>query len=164
MYIKISAVLLRFSGFICGDPTPHNILVSEKLPKSDPPRYKIAGFIDWADVHNCVQVFDLAICCMHMMSGYREEWNSNLNERSVAKDCIDGFRSVLELSEAELRLLPILIMTRYAQSLTIGAYNYYVLDPNNTYLLTTARNGWRQLHSLWESDRVKLLKMWTGLD
>lgn len=148
------------TGVIYGDPNEQNLIVQRKSDSNDPQSYKLAGLIDWQHCHCAPIIFDLAIFCMYTMSSYKTSWSKYLKEMSTPKPCVEGFLSEWRLPDAEVRLLPLLIASRFAQSLCLGAYSYYELDPTNDYLLTTAQNGWRILRQLWEADHSILFASW----
>lgn len=52
-----------------------------------------------------------------------------------------------------------LIEARLAQCLTISAYSYYQ-EPNNEYLLSSAKRGWPLLTRFRSLNPAKLIEMW----
>ena len=49
--------------------------------------------------------------------------------------------------------------SRYAQSLTMGAYTHSQ-DPSNDYVLTTSKTGWIKLAQFWEMPKDELYRNW----
>ena len=145
-------------GVIHGDTNAMNVIVGPRNTYTSSDTFEVVAMLDWQDCHCAPIVFELAILCMYQMCAHKDSWD--LDVLSAPLSCIEGFSSIWKLPESELSLLPTLIMARFAQSLCLGAYNYYILDPTNEYLLDTAQNGWRLLRLLWQSDREVLLKQW----
>ena len=54
------------------------------------------------------------------------------------------------------------VCARLCVSLVLGAYTHSQ-DPGNSYLLTTAANGWQALRSLFTTGREATLNIWKGV-
>lgn len=56
-------------------------------------------------------------------------------------------------------LLQVCVAARLCQSLVLGLYSHS-LDPDNEYLLTTQRAGWKLLKDLWSQSDEDLEELW----
>jgi len=54
-----------------------------------------------------------------------------------------------------------LVASRYAQSLTLGAYSY-IQEPDEYYMIT-AKTGWKTLTEFWRMPSDELNKIWTDI-
>ena len=71
-----------------------------------------------------------------------------------------GYSSVHPLSSVELEVLPVLVASRFCQSLVFGAYVSKLVDPGNEYILETAKNGWENLEEFWKTPKEEVLQLW----
>ncbi|PAA51274.1 hypothetical protein BOX15_Mlig030284g1 [Macrostomum lignano] len=144
---KSEATAQFTKAFIHGDPNESNILVD-----GNPPVF--SGLLDWQDSHRAYAVFDLALLIMYT-SFVQAKTDPTVDPfRLVVPPLIRGYTSEFKLAACELRHLPLLVATRFAQSLTLGAYSY-ARDPGNDYLLTTACS-WSTLDRLWNGHKNRL--------
>lgn len=134
------------AGFVHGDFNEQNVLVDMKDGN-----FKISGVIDFGDVSWSPYVSDLAICIVSVLTT-----GNTVKEVGAV---LQGYCSVRQLDATEWHVLYESIMARLYTSLVMGAYSHS-LDPTNSYLLTTAKQGWRALQDLIELDKTQLLKMW----
>lgn len=106
-------------------------------------------FIDWQDSTIGFKVYDLAILIFSLMSIGIASPNS-LDLFSIGKYSLEGYLKNDEhsLSDVDIDLLPIIVQTRVAISLSVGYYTNKCLDPNNDYLLHTQQTGWAILEDL----------------
>ncbi|KAJ8924242.1 hypothetical protein NQ315_007034 [Exocentrus adspersus] len=134
------------SGLIHGDFNEQNIIVEE-----DDGEWKIKAVIDFGDSHLASYLFELAICMAYMMVQARD--------LDAGGYVLAGYSSVREVPDEEFRLLKVCIAARLCQSLVMGAYSS-LKDPGNSYVLTTAANGWLLLEEMWKVPEAELLQRW----
>lgn len=135
---------------IHGDLNEQNIIVRDI--DGEP---KIVGIIDFGDVNKAPRIFELAMLCCYMTL------NTTLIEPTVIpKYVINGYQSVRTISSLEMKVLPICVMARLAQSLVLGVYSY-LKDPHNDYVLSSSINGWNVLEKMSQIGSRNLEKLWT---
>ena len=115
------------------------------------------GFIDFGHINYSCRIFELAISLMYLMNN-ADDLVGGISR--MAGHFFAGYYSVNPLTDEELELLHVLVAARFCQSLVFGAYCSKYVDPNNEYLLETARNGWKNLEAFWKLPKEKLLKTW----
>lgn len=142
------------TALIHGDFNEQNILVEKDGENS----WNVTGILDFGDVHEAPQIFDLAISCTYMMLECK-----TMDPLLAPRHCIRGYQTIRKLSELEWTVLPLCVMSRLAQSLILGAYSYS-LEPTNEYLLTTARTGWNILAALKECGYQDLVQLWKTIE
>ena len=114
----------------------------------------IVGVIDFGDSVFSWRCNELAIALAYVMLSPlgKDEGKPILAVMSL----LQGFASKVQLIEAEVSVLRILVAVRLAISVTLGAYSLSK-DPSNSYLLLHAEPGWRMLELYWEKiDPVSL--------
>ena len=122
---------------IHGDANDYNIIVTE-----DPFVSRVAGFIDFGDMHFAPTICELAICLAYAMM-------EQGNPMFAASEVIQAYHAVSPISEQELTVLFPLICGRLAISV-VKAAERKMADPNNAYWQISAEPAWnllRQLHS-----------------
>lgn len=122
-------------GVIHNDVNDHNVLVTAD---------EVTGLIDFGDAVHSVVVNDLAIACAYAMLNQPSPWR-------VAEAIIGGYVAVRPLAAVEREMLPRLIQTRLATSVSISAYQQ-TLEPHNSYLRVSEAPVWRLLTLLMEDD------------
>lgn len=134
-------------GLIHGDYNEHNIIV-QSSPNG---QFKVNGVIDFGDAHYSFIIFDLAITMTYMMihSGSIE----------TGKHVLAGYQSIKNVTDNEKCILSISIQARLCQSLVLGAYSH-TLDPENQYLLSSQKHGWKILEELYGMIDDAVLKIW----
>jgi hydroxylysine kinase len=140
------------SGPIHGDFNEQNILLIEREKGSG--KYDVHAAIDFGDAHKNPLVYDLAITIMYLMTRCTQ-----IHPSMAGAHVIAGYQTVRKITDLEMSLLRTLVASRYAQSLTLGAYAYSK-DPGNEYLLTTAKNGWKNLTEFWDIPPEELYTEW----
>jgi len=120
-------------SLIHNDANDHNILVQGD---------RVSGLIDFGDALHTVTVNELAIACSYAMLGRAEP-------REVAQAITRGYEAQRELSQLEREVLPVLIRTRLAMSVSISAYQQ-TLEPDNPYLRISEQPAWDLLERLME--------------
>lgn len=99
----------------------HNLL-------ADPQGQRITGILDFGDMLRTARVADLAVAA---------SYHVGIDEDPLApvRDLVAGYESVLPLDDAERALLPALIATRIAMTITIGEWRASLYPENRVYLL-----------------------------
>ena len=133
-------VLPALSGLrrsaIYGDANDYNVLVSDPWP---PPR-RIAGLIDFGDLHHSITVSELAIAAAYAILDKKDPL-------SAAAAVVRGYHAVFPLEESEIALLHALVGMRLAISVTNSAYRK-TLKPDDPYVVISEEPAWRAL-KLW---------------
>jgi len=117
---------------IHADFNPWNLLVDSERPES------ITGLIDFGDVIRSPRVIDPAIAVAYQCFGQEDP-------ARVAADLVGAYHQVMVLSEAEIELVPDLVMARLVQSLTIGAWRAELHPENRDYILADAAPAWQAM-------------------
>ena len=115
------------------------------------------GFIDFGDINYTCRVFELAISLMYILN---VDGDLNCGRTRMAGYFFAGYHSINPLSDEELQLLHVLVGSRFCQSLVFGAYTSKYLDPDNEYLLETAKNGWKNFEAFWKLTNEEVLRIW----
>jgi 4-aminobutyrate aminotransferase-like enzyme/Ser/Thr protein kinase RdoA (MazF antagonist) len=121
---------------IYGDANDYNVLVSPPWPQ---PR-KVAGVIDFGDMHHGLTVSEVAIAAAYAMLGEKEPF-------AAASAVIAGYHNVLPLHEAEISILYTLIGMRLAVSVTNSAHRK-LLVPHDPYVTISEDPAWEALEKL----------------
>ena len=139
------------SQTVHSDLNESNIIIQMKNGKPI-----LTGVIDFGDLSHSCRIFDIANCMAYM---------GILRPR----DCVKAmgivraqFLSEVTLTKLELDVLYYCAIGRIVMSLVIGNYQNKVLDPENEYLLNTAKDGWNVLETvLGYHDRMdELQEIW----
>jgi 4-aminobutyrate aminotransferase-like enzyme/Ser/Thr protein kinase RdoA (MazF antagonist) len=123
-------------GVIYGDANDHNVLVTAAWPQ---PR-RIAGIIDFGDLHHGWIVSEAAIAAAYAILGKNDAL-------SVAKEIVRGFHSGYPLNEAELAAVFPLIAMR----LTVSVVNSGLRKeqkPDDEYVIVSEDAAWDALQRL----------------
>jgi 4-aminobutyrate aminotransferase-like enzyme/Ser/Thr protein kinase RdoA (MazF antagonist) len=123
-------------GVIYGDANDYNVLVSEPWPQ---PR-KIAGVIDFGDIHHGITVSELAIAAAY---GILEK----VDPLPAATAIVAGYHGAFPLDEQELSVLYALIGTRLAVSVTNSAHRKNLM-PDDPYVTVSEGPAWEALERL----------------
>ena len=124
------------TGPIYGDANDHNVLVSAPWPQ---PR-KIAGVIDFGDMHHGWIVSEPAIAAAYALLGKD-------NPLGVARDIARGFHRSFPLTEPEIATLFPLIAVRLAVSVVNSAARKEQ-KPDDPYVTVTENQAWVALERL----------------
>ena len=116
------------------DFSPDNTLIS-----ADGSR--VAGIIDFGDVTVTALVNDLAIAVANMLGDGPDPFGPGL-------DLIAGYRAVTPLTEAELSLLPDLILGRIVARIIISEWRAERFPDNRAYVLRNTPRAREHLHRL----------------
>jgi 4-aminobutyrate aminotransferase-like enzyme/Ser/Thr protein kinase RdoA (MazF antagonist) len=121
---------------IYGDANDYNVLVSESWPQ---PR-KIAGLIDFGDMHQGITVSEAAIAAAYGILGKEDPL-------AAATTIIAGYHGAFPLDEVELSVLFALIGVRLAVSVTNSAHRK-TLKPDDPYVTVSEEPAWEALERL----------------
>jgi Ser/Thr protein kinase RdoA (MazF antagonist) len=109
------------SSVIHGDAHLHNVLVDGD---------RITGLIDFGDLHFGAPVAELAVACAYVLP-------------SETACIIRGYDETNPLTEAEKQVLPLLILTRLAVSVTNSAFEKTKFD--DPYVTVSEKQAWEIL-------------------
>ena len=121
---------------IYGDANDHNVLVSEPWPQ---PR-KIAGLIDFGDMHHGLTTSEPAIAAAYAILGKEDPL-------PAAAAIVAGYHRAFPLDEMELSVLFALIGARLAVSVTNSAHRKTV-KPEDPYVTVSEAPAWEALERL----------------
>jgi 4-aminobutyrate aminotransferase-like enzyme/Ser/Thr protein kinase RdoA (MazF antagonist) len=121
---------------IYGDANDHNVLVSPPWPQ---PR-KVAGVIDFGDMHYGLAVSELAIASAYVILRKK-------NPLQAASAVAAGYHKAFPLEEAELAVLFPLIAMRLAVSVVNSAHRK-TLIPDDPYVTVSEAPAWDALERL----------------
>ena len=123
-------------GVIYGDANDHNVLVSDPWPQ---PR-KVAGVIDFGDVHYGLTASEPAIAAAYAILGKEDPLQA-------AAATVAGYHGAFPLDEVELSVLYALIGARLAVSVTNSAH-CKTLKPDDPYVTVSEAPAWEALERL----------------
>jgi 4-aminobutyrate aminotransferase-like enzyme/Ser/Thr protein kinase RdoA (MazF antagonist) len=121
---------------IYGDANDYNVLVGEPWPQ---PR-KVAGVIDWGDMHHGLTVSEPAIAAAYAILG-------ETDPLKAAADVVSGYRAVFPLQEEEVAVLFPLMAARLAVSVTNSAHRKKI-KPDDAYVTVSEERAWKALERL----------------
>ncbi|HVH69762.1 MAG TPA: aminotransferase class III-fold pyridoxal phosphate-dependent enzyme, partial [Candidatus Dormibacteraeota bacterium] len=121
---------------IYGDANDYNVLVSDPWP---PPR-KVAGVIDFGDMHYGLTVSEAAIAAAYASLG-------ETDPLKVAAEVVAGYQTAFPLEEEEVAVLFPLISARLAVSVTNSAH-HKKLRPDDAYVTVSEEPAWKALEEL----------------
>jgi len=121
---------------IYGDANDYNVLVNEPWPQ---PR-KIAGLIDFGDMHQGITVSEAAIAAAYGILGKEDPL-------PAAAAIVAGYHGAFPLDELELSVLFALIGARLAVSVTNSAHRK-TLKPDDPYVTVSEAPAWEALERL----------------
>jgi 4-aminobutyrate aminotransferase-like enzyme/Ser/Thr protein kinase RdoA (MazF antagonist) len=121
---------------IYGDANDHNVLVSDPWPQ---PR-KIAGVIDFGDLHHGITASEAAIAAAYAVLGKEDPL-------TAASAVVAGYHGAFPLDEVELSVLYALIGARLAVSVTNSAHRKTV-KPDDPYVTVSEAAAWEALERL----------------
>jgi 4-aminobutyrate aminotransferase-like enzyme/Ser/Thr protein kinase RdoA (MazF antagonist) len=121
---------------IYGDANDYNVLVSEAWPQ---PR-RIAGVIDFGDMHQGITASEAAIAAAYGILGKEDPL-------PAAAAIVAGYHAAFPLDELELGVLFALIGARLAVSVTNSAHRK-TLKPDDPYVTVSEEPAWEALERL----------------
>jgi len=123
---------------IYGDANDYNVLVSDPWPQ---PR-KVAGVIDFGDMHHGVTVSEAAIAAAYAILG-------KTDPLEAATELISGYQHAFPLRQEEVAVLFPLVGARLAVSVTNSAHRKKV-KPDDAYVTVSEEPAWKALEQLAE--------------
>ena len=138
---------------IHGDANYRNILMTSGSHANE----QDFGFIDFGDLNYTCRVFEIAVSLMYI---FNMSQDSICGRSRIAGHFFAGYHSVNPLSDEEIQLLPVLIASRFCQSLVYGAFYNKYLCPDNEYIMESSKNGWKNFKAFWELPKEEMLKLW----
>jgi Ser/Thr protein kinase RdoA (MazF antagonist) len=113
----------------------------------------ITGIIDFGDATRTAVAIDVATALLNQLPrdagspgpGGREQTQLAGDIFAGARDVLDGYRSRADLTRAELRLIPHLVMARVVARALISTHRAAQFPANASYLLRNTGPGWAQL-------------------
>ncbi len=123
-------------SMIYGDANDHNVLVSDPWPQ---PR-KVAGVIDFGDIHHGLTASEPAIAAAYALLGKE-------NPLPAAAAIVAGYHGAFPFDEVELSVLYALIGARLAVSVTNSAH-CKTLKPDDPYVTVSEAPAWEALERL----------------
>ncbi|HVS88758.1 MAG TPA: aminotransferase class III-fold pyridoxal phosphate-dependent enzyme [Candidatus Acidoferrum sp.] len=121
---------------IYGDANDHNVLVSTPWPQ---PR-KVAGVIDFGDMHHGLVVSEPAVASAYAILGKKDPLQT-------ATALVRGYHNAFPLEEAELAVIFPLIAMRLAVSVVNSAHRK-TLIPDDPYITISETPAWEALERL----------------
>jgi len=121
---------------IFGDANDHNVLVSTPWPQ---PR-KVAGVIDFGDMHHGLVVSEPAVASAYAILGKKDPLQA-------ATALVRGYHNASRLEEAELAVIFPLIAMRLAVSVVNSAHRK-TLIPDDPYITISETPAWEALERL----------------
>jgi 4-aminobutyrate aminotransferase-like enzyme/Ser/Thr protein kinase RdoA (MazF antagonist) len=135
--VEVAPVLPRLRrSVIYGDANDHNVLVSDPWPQ---PR-KVAGVIDFGDMHHGLTASEPAIAAAYAILGKEDPLQA-------AAAIVAGYHGAFPLDELELSVLYALIGARLAVSVTNSAH-CKTLKPDDPYVTVSEAPAWEALERL----------------
>lgn len=148
-------------GTIHGDANEQNLLMREVPGQDNVPKNKrvhdVIGALDFADVTQSYNVMDVALTIAYLSIECPEEGQLDVGGHIVA-----GYLEESTLNDDEFSALRTLVCARLCQSLVYGAHSF-MLQPENTYLLTTSAKGWPLLRKLYKTNADELYNRWNAI-
>jgi 4-aminobutyrate aminotransferase-like enzyme/Ser/Thr protein kinase RdoA (MazF antagonist) len=123
-------------SIIFGDANDHNVLVSTPWPQ---PR-KVAGVIDFGDMHHGLVVSEPAVASAYAILGKKDPLQT-------ATALVRGYHNAFPLEEAELAVIFPLIAMRLAVSVVNSAHRK-TLIPDDPYITISETPAWAALEQL----------------
>lgn len=136
-------------GIIHGDINEQNILVEQVKNNLN-----IKAIIDYGDTHYACYLYELAIAMTYMI------FTSSLIDSGGF--VLAGYCSVRKVPEQELELLRICVLTRFCQSLVLGAHAS-LQEPENQYILTTQESGWELFEQMIKMSERSIFVRWMSI-
>lgn len=124
---------------IYGDANDYNVLVSDPWPQ---PR-KVAGVIDFGDMHYGLTVSEAAIAGAYAILG-------KADPLQAAREVVAGYHDAFPLREEEVAAIFSLMAARLAVSVTNSAHRKKV-KPDDAYVTVSEEPAWKALEQLAET-------------
>ena len=114
------------------------------------------GIIDFGDVDLGPRVTDIALSCCYVLVNVfqRNSLVTSADVRRTVGSLLGGFRTVVEISETEQRLVGILVVSRAIMSICIQS-SQRVANPSNAEYLSVSFEGCRKLLAFVRSESLE---------
>ena len=116
------------------DFSKSNIIVNQTTPNF------VHGVIDFGDCVNTAIAIDVATALLNQLP---ERPHNDLFFR--ARDIVEGYKNVADLTESELELIPNLVMARIIARALISIWRGKLFPENYRYIMRNTQQGWHQL-------------------
>lgn len=111
-----------------------NIVVDHEAPGF------VTGIIDFGDAVKTAIAIDVSTALLNQLP--REPQDDMF---AAGRDVLEGYLSITDLTEEELRLIPHLVMARVVARALITLWRARMFPENQTYILRNTEQGWHQL-------------------
>ena len=142
-------------SFVHTDVNDNNILISHTQPPT------ITALLDFGEAYYDYQFFDISIAIAYAMLS---DLADDVSLFDVGGYLLRGYCSAETgappLAEIEFQMIKLVAEARLALSLVLGAWTFKNVQPDNEYVLDTARKGWRVLDEMRKRDDVEVLGRW----
>ena len=101
----------------------------------------LSGIIDFGDMTHSCRVFEIANCMLYMGLLKPQDF---IRRTGV----VQGYKSAGSLTKLEYKVLYHCVVARLTLSLLVGNFQNTVIDPENEYLLASAKSGWNVLEMM----------------
>lgn len=106
----------------------------------------VSGIIDFGDAVKTAIAIDVSTALLNQLPSEPQD-----DMFAAGRDVLEGYLSVADLTEEELRLIPHLVMARVVARALITLWRARMFPENQTYILRNTEQGWHQLK--WFLDR-----------
>ncbi|XP_072038601.1 hydroxylysine kinase-like [Amphiura filiformis] len=148
------------TAMIYNDFNQNNIIAKVSTTKDskdvDQHTLDIIGIIDFNDICCSCILFEIGIASTYMM--YIQKEGDRL---AACRQFLQGYESLISLTEDEWQLLPLCIAARCVQGVLAGLYSFE-LDPTNEYVRRDIENGYEVLMYIRGIPSEKIVKYWRG--
>ncbi len=135
--------LLR-AQVIHNDMNPANVVTQRGNPDA------VAGLIDFGDMVHAPLINDLAVAIAYQLMGQSDPLGA-------ACDVIVGYHELLPISDAELEILPELVIARLLTSATVSEWRAAEHPENRDYILTDMSETWSAIEALAAANTVDVV-------
>lgn len=123
------------------------------------------GLIDFMDMSHSASVCDLAIALAFVMIGVGDNCGSTLEDDFISSGghLLAGYISHRKLCPSETEALYTLVCSAYCLELVMCQHDYDEQVETNEYLLTSMKDGWRQLARLRHLGETEVNQHWASI-
>ena len=131
-YLIPVCIIIFFLGWVHGDFSNTNLILLSGRTGQDTLKNQM-GIIDFEDSHEGPYVFDLTVCMAYTMTNCDDD---PMDQLLAAGKVLAGYQSILPLTQIELSVLYLGVLSRLVTSYTMYL-NYVAKEPENKEYLTT---------------------------